>query len=349
MADVASRRRWGGLSMALKLLVALAVSVGAAWWAFEDVDLAKMGSYLERSSLPIMAIFVLAQIFGQLIRVVRWGLLITPQGPASWRAIFAAASVGFPATFFLPLRLGELVRPVMIARSGVPFAGAMASVVVERIADGLVSLGIFFVCLRFLPASARVSEKLDTAINVASWLFGVALLGLVVVAVARRPALVLIRRLLSPLPATVAERILGLLTGFLDGLTALRTAPRILAFAGLSVAFWLTMGASAWLLATSYLPELPFVAGPFAIAVVAFAIMVPAGPGFVGTFEAGYVLGLAPFGVSADASGAVAVAAHALQLVFLAALAGVGFLAAENRQRKKVLGAAAQVDPGTPG
>ena len=43
-------------------------------------------------------------------------------------ALFSAASVGIPAAMFLPLRLGELVRPAMIARAGVPFPGAQAEV-----------------------------------------------------------------------------------------------------------------------------------------------------------------------------------------------------------------------------
>ena len=128
----------------LKGLVALIISVAAFWWAFHDVDMTEIKERLSHSSPMILILFFLSQIANHVLRTWRWALLVKPLGSASTRAIFAASSIGFPATFFLPLRLGEFARPAMIRRSGVPFAGAMASVVVERVADGLFNIGLFF-------------------------------------------------------------------------------------------------------------------------------------------------------------------------------------------------------------
>jgi uncharacterized protein (TIRG00374 family) len=338
------RRERSPLGLTLKVALALGVSIGAAWWAFRDADTERLSAELGKTSLGVVAGLLITQLLGHVLRVARWALLVKPLGGPSYRAIFAAASVGFPASFFLPLRLGELVRPVMISRSGVPLAGAMASVVVERIADGLVSVGFFFVFLRLLPADAALPEQIQQLASLALFAFGGALVALIVATVAKQPAFALLRRLFAPIPAGLREKLLGLLETFVDGLTALRTAPRVLAFLALTVAFWGLMGVVTWALASSYVPDLSWVAGPFTSSVVVFAIMVPAGPAFVGTMELGFKLGLAPFAVDADTALAAAVVFHVLQLVHLAILAGLGFLAAETRQR----GQAAAPAPGSP-
>lgn len=333
MTEVEDRPKPSLLSWFVKGGVALAVSVGAIWFALRGVDLGNVKERLKDSDPATLAVFLVVLLAIHIVRVIRWGLLVKPIAPVSNKAIFAAASVGFPATFFLPLRLGEFVRPVMISRSGVPFAAAMASVVVERVADGVVSLGLFFLFLRFLPETARVPDELRTFSTGALIIFGGALIFLIVTCVVRKPAQRLLRKLMSPLPPALVDKIMGLLETFIDGVMVLRTPGRIGAFVGLSLVFWLSNGLITTVLAQSYIEGLPTIAGPFTISVVVFAIMIPAAPGFVGTLQAGFRLGLAPFGIDADSAFVVALAHHALQLAQMAILAGAGFLAADTRQR----------------
>lgn len=326
------RPRVSLISWLIKGTVALAASAGAFWWAVQGVDLAEVTQQLKGSDLRILILFLLVQLVIHGVRVVRWGLLVRPLGDVSPRAIFAAASVGFPAAFFLPFRLGEFIRPVMLARSGVPFAAAMASVVVERIADGVVNLGLFFIFLTMLPETAPIPDDLRTFSMAALVVFGGGLVCLIMACVAKRPALAITDRLLSPISPTFAAKIMGLMETFIDGVMVLRTPGRIVSFVALSLVFWLSNGAITWVLAQSYVDGLPFLAGPFSISVVVFAVMIPAGPAFAGTLEAGIKFGMAPFGVLANSALVVAVAFHAVQLIQMAIIAGVGFMAAERRQ-----------------
>lgn len=328
----ATQRKGLPLGLILKGLIALLISVAAFWWAFHDVDMAEVGERLGNSSPLILVVFLFIQLANHFLRTWRWGLLIGPLGPASPRAILAASCIGFPATFFLPLRLGEFVRPVMIQRSGVPFAGAMASVVVERVADGLFNLGLFFLLLSMLPADAPVPDDLRTYSMLALMLFGGALIVLIAIVMIRRPALALIERLMKPIAPGVTDKVLGLLGAFIDGLAPVRSGGRLVLFFVLTVVYWLINGFSTWMLATSYIDDLPVMAGPFAITVVVFAIMIPAGPAFAGTLEAGFKFGLAPFGITAGPAGALALAHHAVQLVMMAILVGFGFMVAEPGQ-----------------
>lgn len=311
--------------------LALLLSGGLLAWSFSDVDLEELSHRLAATDWGICGVFLAAQLVMHGIRVVRWGLLVKPLGPISNRAIFAAASVGLPATFFLPLRLGEFVRPVMATRSGLGFTATFASVVVERVMDGLVNVGLFFTLLALIPSD--VAPEVRRFSWVALVLFGGGLVALGVGYFARETFLKVVGRLLRPVSETLADRVVGLLAAFLDGLSSMRSAGRLVGFVGLSLLFWGVNGWVTYLLAASYEPDLPFIAGPFAVTVVVFAIMIPAGPAFAGTMEAGFRVGLAPFGLSAGQAAAIAVVAHVLQIIAMAVIAGLGFATAPPRAR----------------
>jgi uncharacterized membrane protein YbhN (UPF0104 family) len=320
------------VALIVKAIVAIGVSVVTLGWAFHDVDLGHVKANLGNTTAGALALYAGAHCVLHLSRVVRFALLI-PKGVGP-RSIFAAVSVGLPAAFFLPLRLGELVRPAMLSRVGVPFAGAMAAVAVERIADGLFNVGLFFLLLGTLPADA-IPGEVRALSQLALGGFGGGLLFLVAAYFARQPVLGLLEKIVSPISKALATKLVHLTSTFLDGLTAVGTAPRFLAFLGLTAFFWLSNGVATWILASSYVGTLPLAAGSFAICTTVFAVMIPAGPAFAGTLEAGFRLGLTPYGVASSETAVIALASHAVHLVMMAAFAGAGLLAAEPGQRPK--------------
>lgn len=315
-------------------LIAVAVSAATLLWAFHDVDVSTLGAQLGRTAWLPCVLYAVAQLVGHVVRVVRWGLLIRPIANVSNRSIFAAASIGLPATFFIPFRLGEFVRPAILKRAGASFGSTFASVVVERVADGLVNLGLFFFLLGLLPT--QVAPEVRRFSWIAFGLFGSALVGLGIGYVYREPFLRSIRRLTGWMGDGLSESIVGLARTFLIGLEALKSPGRVLGFVVLSLLFWGIIGASTQILAASYIEGLPLLAGPFAVTVVVFAIMIPAGPAFAGTMEAGFRLGMAPFEVDPADVVVVAIVAHTLQLLTMALIAGAGFWAASTRERDAV-------------
>lgn len=331
------------VGLVVKGVIALAISILTLWWAFHDVDLDHVAKNLGNTSIAVIALYVVAMVVMHLARVVRFGLLVAPLGTASRRTIFSAVSVGLPASFFLPLRLGELVRPVMLSRAGTPFAGVMAAVVVERIADGLFNVGMFFVLLSTLPSHTIAGEVRGLS-QLALVGFGGGLIFLVAAYFFRQPVLSLLRKVVSPISANLAEKLVHLTETFVDGLAALGSGRRLFSFLFLTAFFWLLNGAATWMLAASYVEGLDFMAGFFSIACTVFAVMIPAGPAFAGTMEAGFRLGLTPYGVAAGEAAVVAIAAHALHLFLMASFAGAGFLAAEPADRSSATGAGSAAD-----
>jgi uncharacterized protein (TIRG00374 family) len=333
------------LGLLAKLLAAIGVSIVALWWAFRGVDLRALLAQLAETKPGIVDLYCVAQLVIHLVRVVRWGLLITPLGSPSARAIFSSASVGIPAAMFLPLRLGELVRPAMISRAGVPFGGAMASVVAERLADGLTNVGLFFLLLGWMPTASPLSEDLRLMSQIALIGFGGACALLIMVFYARRQALTMIERVLEPISPRLAQRMTTLTTTFIDGLHPLSSWRRLIGFVLLTALYWGINGTMTTVLAWSYGIEVPYVAGPFAVVIVVFAVTIPAGPAFTGTLQAGFRLGLAPFRVTAVQAALVATAVYLIQIGIQALILLVGLMSAEPRQRA---GGAAPVDGGSP-
>jgi len=330
----------GGLIV--KALIAAAATAGALWVALRDVDFSQVGERLAATDWLIVLAYAGALLVVHAVRVVRWGLLVRPLGDVSWRSVFSAASVGIPAAMFFPLRLGEFVRPIMISRSGIPFAGGLASVVVERVADGLANVGLFFALLAFLPASTQLPEDITVGARIAVVVFGGAVVVLVIIAVGGPRALGLVRRILSIASPALAEKVVDLLATFVEGLKPLARPSRVIGFIVLTAVYWSVSGLITVMLVRSYGIDVPVVAGPFTITVLVFAVMIPAGPAFVGPMQAGFRLGLAPFGVDAASAFVVSTAAHLTQIVLMALVMGVGFLSAEQTQRAGKLG---QLDP----
>jgi len=309
----------------LQVLLAIGLSVFAFAVALRDVDFGDVQQRVATVAVGVWGTYFAGQLVVHVIRVVRWGLLVRPLGPVSWREVTGAASVGFPATFFLPLRLGEFVRPTMTARR-IGFTRGLTSVVVERAADGLLNVLLFFLFSAFLPG--ELPDTVRRASLGALSFFVVVMLFLAGSMISPGPATRLLGRVLGWLGPSVRAKGLGLWGQFLSGLVPLRHPVRTVGFLVLTGLYWLANGYVTWVLVQAVAGEVGWMAGPFVVAVTTFAIMLPAGPAFAGTFELGFALGLAPFGIEPTAAAAAAIVAHAVQVLTMTVIGGAGLLVA---------------------
>ena len=197
---------------------------------------------------------------------------------------------------------------------------------------------LFFIFIRLLPATASLPDELHSLGNVALVGFGGGVLFLVTAYFARDPVLRIVKRILDPISEGVSTKVVGLISTFVEGIGALRSVPRFLGFVGTTAIFWAVNGGITWVLAESYVDGLPVLAGPFTIGVTVFAVMIPAGPAFAGTLEAGFRLGLSPFGVDVSSAAAIAVVAHVGHLLFMAAIAGLGLLVRGRQEGRVAVG-----------
>jgi uncharacterized protein (TIRG00374 family) len=231
-----------------------------------------------------------------LVRVVRWGILLDPAARIPFAQLNAASGVGFLAQLILPLRLGEVARPYLVAQAtGIRISEALSSVVVERVADGVFTALLFVVALAAAPEGTPGLPPLR-AIGTAV-LLGFATTGLFLVLAHRNrgAAVSATRRLVGAFSPRAAVRLSGMLDGFLHGL---RHVPRwrgALLFVALTALYWGLTAACMKVLACGFGFDLSALAACIVLGIVVVGIMLPAAPGMVGTFQAAVVLGLSIF------------------------------------------------------
>src|SRR5690606_2938784 len=142
--------RGGGLKLAVRLGISLAIAAFFVW-------------LLDAGALPIwpppevlrevqwwtVAAYVVIWSAVHVLRAARWKLLLIPIANVALRRVRSASCVGYLAILVLPLRAGEVVRPVMIReREKLSAWAAMGTIGAERIVDGLTLCVMLFIALQ---------------------------------------------------------------------------------------------------------------------------------------------------------------------------------------------------------
>jgi uncharacterized protein (TIRG00374 family) len=97
---------------------------------------------------------------------------------------------------------------------------------------------------------------------------------------------------------------------------------------GLILSSLVIWGTAAWpidLVLKAFNIQLPFTAALFILVFLVFAVMVPASPGFIGTYHAACMYGLMAFAISKEQALSVAIVVHAISF-FPVILFGFFFL-----------------------
>lgn len=302
----------------LKTLLSLAIGASFVLLACRDIDWGQLQGALARVSHWHLAVYFLILSAIQVVRTLRWGLLLRPLGPIPVGRLFSSAAIGFAALMALPLRLGELARPMLIAERGrIRISAALASVVVERVIDSLLMAALLVVML--LVLGHRGGDE-----SLGQWAVGVAvlfllLLGVLVYFLCRREKSIgLVRRLVRPISARLAERLASMTDAFIDGLKVLPDWRLLTAFLLATLLYWvMTLAGMVYMFgAVPGLERLGWLEGTTVLAVLCVGLMIPAGPGMIGNFHYFVKLGLGLF-LGAElgpAAMAYAVVVHALQL-----------------------------------
>lgn len=298
-----------------KALFGVAASVLLLWWVLRDVSLTAVARELRGVRPGLFLLAVTLATAGFAVRAARWRVLLLPFAPdVPFRPRFAATTLGFAANNLLPARVGELVRAHSLARlSRASTAGALASLAVERLLDGLV-LACFLFAVMAAPAfpASRMA-------GVHPWLGGLLVLSLSAalllgfVLVALRPQALLrlaggvFRRML---PEKARAAVSGFALAFVEGLSVLRD-PRLFALSLLWALFqWAFLALSYLAAFRAFGIEVGYTGAVFLQSLVSLAVSIPSSPGFFGPFEAAARVGLELYGVPGEKAVSFAVGFH---------------------------------------
>ena len=313
----------GGIGRAT---LGISISVVALALVFRSVDLGAALEVLKGADprwIALMVAFLSADV---LLRAIRWRGLLAPVAVVPLRDTLASLLVGYLANNVLPARLGEIVRSHDLGgRTGISRSTILGTIVVERVVDTLVVVVIAAVAILVLSVRGIVASAV---------LVGVAITGLLVVAIAvgilahRLPGAEKVTAVLARRPrihgALVRLRVGLAIAGHVRTmaaavvLTVLAWSCTVLAFAAAAqaVAVEPTMGQAALLAAGT-----------------ALSTAIPAGPGYVGTFELAAVTIAASVGIPRESALAIAVLVHVTTLLLTSAGGALALVAGGRRRR----------------
>ena len=340
-----------------RTIVILTLTVLLLAFFLRNANLQHVWAEMRRARLDLLIVATTITAAAYVIRALRWWYLLLPIGRVRLSTAFRTTVIGFAASFFLPFRAGEFVRPYLLARhEGISATATFATIVLERLLDAgtvLLLLGTFL--LLFDPGIAMADPRMFGAVKFFGALSAagalVALFSMFLLAghpeKLGRAAL----RVERLLPARAAPIVSGVVQRFAEGLGVMRQPRRLLVAVALSLPLWLSFALGIWLVSRAFYIDLPYTGSFLLMALVVIGVAAPT-PGAIGGFHAAYQVGaIAFYDVPNDTAVGAAVVLHAVSWLPVTAL-GVVFMAREglNLSRMRSLawrsGQAAVPDPG---
>jgi uncharacterized protein (TIRG00374 family) len=257
------------------------------------------------------------------IRCWRWRILLRKyKRDIPFASLWKATVLGFFISYTLPGRLGEIFRPLYLARrEGLRKSEILGTVVLERISD------VFFVFMVFLTALFFMSARLENILLRRLFYFVLAFSALIVAffvileIVFRRRGEELVRKIFQALffflPASLREKAVAFMLKFLQALRPDLERRDLLHYLLLTALFQFCIIPFYWILNLAFDGmglTLPEIAIYFIFIYIAAAIPTP---GMVGSFDFASRLALTEiFGVNPESAIAYTIVTHFLIILF---------------------------------
>jgi glycosyltransferase 2 family protein len=116
--------------------------------------------------------------------------------------------------------------------------------------------------------------------------------------------------LLKPFPQSVSDRLIPLLGSFIAGIRMSAKGGHVAAVLISSLLIWAFAVLPVDLILQGFGIHLPITASMFILVLLVFAVMVPASPGFIGTYHYACFKGLSVFGIAESTSISIALIIH---------------------------------------
>ena len=284
-------------SPAVRVAIGLIIGVGLLFLVAHFVDLPTTIAIL-RQNLTTPKGIMLALLSGVAfllafsIRGVRWKLFLNPIGKVSTFKAIQLFLVGIFLNFLLPIRGGEVAKSLMLKRiANIPVSKSLPTVAMDKALDLMPALFIMAI-VPFLGV------RMDIKLWIVLALVGGILVGLIffiaLAAWKRDAAIKLLQRMTGMLPRSLAGKVEGFATGFVDSLLMGASQPRIFIPAMLlTIVAVIFDGLFAFLAFWTIGFPISFGTAIFGYTVYNMFYILPTPPGQVGSNEA---IGLLVFG-----------------------------------------------------
>jgi uncharacterized protein (TIRG00374 family) len=296
------------------------ISVVFLWSAISGLQMKDVWGTLKGARygwlIPAIAIYFLAVW----ARVWRWHYLLRPLKKISLATMFPIVTIGYMGNNIYPARAGELLRAYVLRRKeGIPISASLATIIVERVFDGVVMLSFVFINLSELgelTSDSGFVGSIRSLSIIGAGVFMAAVLVFLLMAIfpvaAQRLTHFLIGHL-SPHRFQATLRSLG--DRFLEGLASLRSPADVGMVLVTSIVIWLLETGKYWFVMHAFKFQVSFFALMLMNGIVNLATTIPSAPGYIGTFDAPGIAVLEAYGVPSALAAGYTLVLHAALLI----------------------------------
>lgn len=293
-----------------KFWVGAGVSAFFVILALRGLDLGQVWQDIQGANYRWLLPGVLAYFIGVWARTWRWHYLLRPIKPISLKKMWPVVVIGYMGNNVYPFRAGEVIRAyVLKKKEGVSMSASIATILVERIFDGLVMLLFVFVAL---PVAPGLPGWLRDTVIVASLAFFGALIVFFAMAALPQTSRNFYQWVIgSFVPDPLQAKMLAMADRFMEGLSSLSRIEDVLMIFFTSVIIWLLETVKYWFVMHAFSFSVSFFALMLMNGVVNLATTLPSAPGYIGTFDGPGIEILKVFGVNPTVAAAYTLVLHA--------------------------------------
>ena len=283
---------------------------------FRKIDFQQLLAALKTMDYRYLVPAVLFTFLSYFLRAVRWKYLLIPEKNISLASLYPATIIGYMANNLLPARLGEFVRAYVLAqREGLETPSVFASLVIDRLFDGFTVMLMLLITLftMHLPVGMSDAETVLKAGGVITFLLYCGVVAfLILLKQQTMRTLSFVGLMLKPFPQSFTDRLIPLLGSFIAGIRLSARGGHILAVLLSSLFIWTFAVLPVDMILQAFGIHLPISASMFIMVLLVFAVMVPASPGFIGTYHYACFKGLSAFGIADSTSISIALIIHGI-------------------------------------
>ncbi len=338
-----------------KVLFWLGIIVTAVclYFVFRGIDFKELACIIKGINVYVLFLTVIVYIFGYYLRAIRWKVLLKHIKEFKAAELFPYLVMGFMANNIFPARAGEFIRAYLTgSKKGIPKSSAFASIIIERVFDGLVMIAFFilgYMAFHFAgrvitdPISVNVFGKtlgIKSAVTIFAMAGSIVFIGIFLFSwlliAKKEPTVNFLHSIFSRMPGNLGDKFNSITDTFIEGLGVLRSGSSLLSVFAVSALAWTIEAGTYWMMGHAMGLKISFLLVCLIMAVSNFAIMAPSTSGGVGPFEFFGVGVMLLFGYKKEEATAYIVIIHAMILLPIIIL-GLLFMFTEGLDMKKII------------
>jgi len=261
---------------------------------------------------PAISIYFLAVW----VRAFRWHLFLRPIKEIPINDVFPIVTIGYMGNNIYPARAGEILRAIVLKHKyEIPVSGSLATIVVERIIDGVIMLGFIILNLSkitTLPGAIEFAKTIRVLTLWGSIIFVSALFIFLLAAIfPEKTQRFLFLMIGKTIPKNWRAKAQSISQRFIKGLRSLSSPMNVIKIFLVSIIIWLLETGFYWFIMYAFPFRVSFSTLMLMNGVLNLFTAIPSTPGYIGTFDAPGIAMLTAFGVNPEISASYILLLHA--------------------------------------